>query len=125
MYNHITTYTIVAVAVAMIGLVFLSTGSSPSNTIYAQQLYQKNTTGMYCNAGDYLCHDRLGTEALDANNTMQARNHFELAAGNAIAEPEVEKHYAQLSAALKADNTTDAEDHLGQVHSFIEANVAK
>ncbi len=78
---------------------------------------------MYCNPGDYLCHDRLGTEALDANNTMQALNHFELAAGNAIAEPEIEKHYAQLSAALKADNTTDAEDHLGQVHSFIEANV--
>ena len=123
MYNHITTYTIVAVAFAMIGLVFLSTGSSPSNTTYAQQLYQKNTTGMYCNAGDYLCHDKLGVEQLDANNTMQARTHFELAAGNAIADPEIVKHYEQLVSALKADNNTDAEDHLGQVHSYIDENV--
>jgi hypothetical protein len=125
MNNHITTYTMVAVAVAMIGLVFLGTGSSPSNTIYAQQLYEKNTTGMYCNAGDYLCHDKLGKEQLDANNTMQARNHYELAAGNAIAYPEIAKHFEQLVSALKADNTTDAEDHLEQAHSVIEKEVGQ
>lgn len=82
---------------------------------------------MYCAPQDYLCHDRLGKEQYDAGpqNYSQAMYHYDLAAEEAIAYPEIAKHYEQLASALKYGNSTDAEDHYNEVHGYIGEYVAK
>lgn len=110
----------------MVGLIFLGPSSSPSNSIYGQQqVYQSNETGMYCAPQDYLCHDRLGKEQYDTQNYTQAEYHYELAAEDAIAYPEIAKHYEQLVSALKYGNYTDTDYHYNQTHNYIEEYVIK
>jgi hypothetical protein len=126
MYNHITTYTIAAITFGVVGLLTFSTSDNASNSVSAQaEAFQLNATGMYCQPNDYMCHDRLGKQQYDAQNHSQAMYHYGLAAENAIAYPEVAKHYEQLYSALKYGNNTDAEDHYNQAHSYLDMILGK